>query len=193
MPGRFGKGLDRGRGVHGAKWVFVTPEREFIHYKQLRETLGAGYDAHRKQHGDWILFKSTKEAKRYVGLLTGVDAGLIRNLDRQVRFDLIVANPEGLRVKIGVYIADFVFEEARPGPPLDDWPCHFLPESAHCDRQFEATFKTHTCGARLDHEGRIREWTWHRVVEDVKGYKEDLYLWKRKHFEVQYGRAITEF
>lgn len=32
----------------------------------------------------------------------------------------------------------------------------------------------------------------HRVVEDVKGCKTPLYLWKRRHFEAQYGFAITE-
>ena len=30
------------------------------------------------------------------------------------------------------------------------------------------------------------------VVEDVKGFRTDLYKWKKKHFEVQYGIKITE-
>jgi hypothetical protein len=30
------------------------------------------------------------------------------------------------------------------------------------------------------------------VVEDVKGFKTPLYRWKKKHFEAQYGIAITE-
>lgn len=38
-----------------------------------------------------------------------------------------------------------------------------------------------------DNEGRT-------VVEDVKGQarREDLYLWKRRHFRIEYGLEITE-
>jgi hypothetical protein len=34
--------------------------------------------------------------------------------------------------------------------------------------------------------------TWAPVVEDVKGNPEDLYLWKRKHFEAQNGVTLRE-
>lgn len=30
------------------------------------------------------------------------------------------------------------------------------------------------------------------IVEDVKGFKTDLYRWKKKHVEAQYGISITE-
>ena len=30
------------------------------------------------------------------------------------------------------------------------------------------------------------------VVEDVKGFRTQLYKWKKKHFEAQYGIKITE-
>lgn len=30
------------------------------------------------------------------------------------------------------------------------------------------------------------------VIEDVKGMKTELYRWKKKHFEAQYGITITE-
>ncbi len=30
------------------------------------------------------------------------------------------------------------------------------------------------------------------VVEDVKGWRTEMYLWKKKHFEAQYGIAILE-
>ena len=30
------------------------------------------------------------------------------------------------------------------------------------------------------------------VIEDVKGMKTDMYRWKKKHFEAQYGIRITE-
>ena len=32
----------------------------------------------------------------------------------------------------------------------------------------------------------------HRVIEDVKGYKTQLYVWKKKHVEAQYGITILE-
>ena len=31
-----------------------------------------------------------------------------------------------------------------------------------------------------------------QVVEDVKGHRTQLYFWKKKHFEAQYGFPITE-
>ena len=33
---------------------------------------------------------------------------------------------------------------------------------------------------------------WRIVVMDVKGFRTDLYKWKKKHFEAQYGIKITE-
>lgn len=36
------------------------------------------------------------------------------------------------------------------------------------------------------------DWTWERVVEDVKGFKTPLYLWKKKHVEAQYDIKIHE-
>lgn len=30
------------------------------------------------------------------------------------------------------------------------------------------------------------------IIEDSKGYRTDLYRWKKKHFEAQYGREILE-
>lgn len=30
------------------------------------------------------------------------------------------------------------------------------------------------------------------VVEDVKGYRTDMYRWKKKHFEAEYGLPIVE-
>ena len=31
-----------------------------------------------------------------------------------------------------------------------------------------------------------------KVVEDAKGVRTQLYQWKRRHFEIQYGMPITE-
>lgn len=30
------------------------------------------------------------------------------------------------------------------------------------------------------------------IIEDVKGYRTDMYRWKKRHFEAEYGREITE-
>ena len=49
---------------------------------------------------------------------------------------------------------------------------------------YVADFRYHTtewCGC-----------AWGCVVEDVKGVKTDLYRWKKKHVEAQYGITITE-
>lgn len=57
---------------------------------------------------DFDSFDSTGEAGRWAELLLKVQAGLINKLDRQVRFDLL-AYCEGGPVKVGQYIADFVY------------------------------------------------------------------------------------
>lgn len=39
-------------------------------------------------------------------------------------------------------------------------------------------------------------WQWVEVVEDVKpsgGHREDLYLWKKRHFEAEHNRTILEW
>lgn len=149
---RFGPKLDRGQGMHGAKWVYVTPEGHMINYAQLKLEGG-------QKHDDWLLFKSMKEAKRWIALLGMQNVGHVRNLARQVRFDLLVTRPDGIKEKIGVYVADHVFERRRLNVA----------------------------------EGVLEALAWEKVVEDVKGYREDLYKWKRRHFEAQYGMPLSEF
>lgn len=141
--GKPGGAPDRGRRTHGAKWVFVTPAREMLEYNLVKSA----------KQPDWVLVKSRKEAVRYLGLLALQDSGKVRKLARQVRIDLLVRNPEGLMVKIGVYTADHVYDEAV-----------------------------------FDDTGEVIRWE--AVVEDVKGYAEDLFLWKRKHLEVQLGITL---
>ncbi len=48
-------------------------------------------------------------------------------------------------------------------------------------------YKADHCYDELQDDG-----TWDSIVEDVKGNPEDLYLWKRKHFEAQNGKRIRE-
>lgn len=158
--GRFGgKGLDRGRATHGAKWCFVTLEDEMLNYAQLRE--GHENDPPWTKHLKimralgWELFKSQKEAKKFLALRLQQRGGLIRNLQRQVKQALNVRRPDGLDVTIGHYVADFTYDERVPA-------------------ENHATIE------------------WRFVVEETKGYAEDLYLWKRKHFEAQYGIALKQ-
>lgn len=89
---------------------------------------------------DGITFASKAEAKRYQEIKWLLFSGKIERCSRQNRFPLLVNG-----VKIGDYVADFVYWE----------------------------------------NGK-------QVVEDVKGFKTPLYRWKKKHFEAQYGVAITE-
>lgn len=152
-------GLDRGQGVHGASWVFVTGTNEVIDYKSMRivQDTDAKWKAFRKNHPDWELFKSKKEARRYVGLRMLERAGQVKGLKRQVRIDLLVTRPDGLKQKIGVYVADFTYQE-RVG----------------LDGPLEV--------------GGI----WVTIIEDAKGYAEDLYKWKKAHVEAQLGVQIRE-
>jgi len=155
---RFGQRLDRGRRTHGAKWCFVPPSGDrMLNYRELREGYATEKEwaAWRKAHKDWILFKSQREAKRWIYLVDALRAGGVRALRRQVKMPLQVQRPDGLAETIGHYFADFVYEE------------HGLTEDPQVD-------------------------IWTGVVEESKGYREDLYIWKKRHFEVQYGTKIRE-
>lgn len=92
-------GADRGT-ARGAKRYIVTPDFQMIDH------------ALAKQHKiDGIFFQSGSEAKRWVGLNTLARAGLVRYLERQVRYDLHVTRRDGLKVKIGSWKCDFRYEE----------------------------------------------------------------------------------
>lgn len=66
---------------------------------------------------DFDSFDSTGEARRWAELLLKVNARLISDLRRQVRFDLMAHRADGVGVKVGQYIADYVYtrdgEEVR--------------------------------------------------------------------------------
>jgi hypothetical protein len=100
------KGLDRGRR-QGARWVFVTPEGGLVEY-DLAKTIGV-------DGRGWILFRSRKEAKRWIALRAEAEFGTIRNLRRQVDFPLFAVRPDGAKEKACSYRADFVYERNVPG------------------------------------------------------------------------------
>ena len=99
---------------------------------------------------DGIRFHSKKEGARWRELKARVVAGQVRDLYRQVRFDLHAFNPAAPEkgfIKIGSYVADFVYFDVERGQ---------------------------------------------KVVEDTKGWRTEMYLWKKKHAEAEWGIAIEE-
>lgn len=66
------------------------------------------YRAKKQRCWDGTVFDSKKELLRWETLLWMSKVGKIRNLRRQVSYDLVVCD-----IKICKYIADFVYEEKR--------------------------------------------------------------------------------
>ena len=120
------------------------------------------YNNSKVQTADGKIFDSVKEYKRYLHLCTLQNAGVISELDRQVKFELIPSQWEvverygrhGQRLKDGKkcveaainYIADFTYK---------------------------------------DKDGNL-------IVEDVKGVKDDKYVIKRKLMLYLKGIKILE-
>lgn len=109
---------------------------------------------------------SMREAKRYLFLLNEQDAGRISRLRRQVRYALNVRRPDGLNETIATYICDFeYYDTTAPG-----------------------------VGKVVEDPIGGEKLTLHSVlvVEDCKGFKTEMYLRSKKHFEAQYGIRIKE-
>lgn len=118
------------RGKYGAQKTGVLPDLRLVE----PGTPGA------------LVFDSKREAERYVALRMQLRSGAIEGLELQPRFVLHVVGPDGVKVPIGSYIADFRFRQA----------------------------------------GRD-------VIEDVKGFAgKELYVWKKRHVQAEYGIAIVE-
>lgn len=65
---------------------------------------------------DGITFDSKREAKRYQELKLMERAGIIRDLKRQVRYELIPAfDCNGKHYRPATYIADFVYTDVNTG------------------------------------------------------------------------------
>lgn len=69
---------------------------------------------------DGIKFDSKKEARRYRQLSLLQSAGIIQDLRRQVRFELVPAQYEGDKCveRSVVYVADFVYTETGTGAQI---------------------------------------------------------------------------
>ena len=108
---------------------------------------GSKYHA-RKIVVDGITFDSRKEAMRWQELKLMERAGIIRDLKRQVRYELIPAfDCDGKHYRSATYIADFVYTDVKTGE---------------------------------------------EIVEDVKGYRPDVYRLKSKLFAYRYQKIIKE-
>ena len=97
---------------------------------------------------DGIVFDSKREAKRWQELKLLERSGAIRDLRRQVKYELIPAfDCDGKHYRPATYIADFVYTDCKTGK---------------------------------------------EIVEDVKGYRPDVYRLKSKLFAYRYGVSILE-
>lgn len=150
--GGFGK-LDRGRAMMGAKHCWVTGALALLDTKPA-------------ERADF--FRSRREAKRWIALKQEERfGGVIRNMRRQVKFKLHATRPDGTRVHVCSYIADFVYERKVGGVPA----------------------------GRSDIAGMVAvtDETWWEVIEDSKGHRTDLYRLKKLWLEAEYfPRTITE-
>jgi hypothetical protein len=70
----------------------------------------------RTQTGDGITHDSAKEARRWVILKMFEDAGSVKDLQRQVRYDLHVAGG----AKLWAYVADFVYLDSDGVTVVED-------------------------------------------------------------------------
>lgn len=121
-----------------------------------------------QQHGiTGELFQSKKEAKVYIARLEQQANKVIRNLRRgkKERIQLHTTNADGLKVKVTSYEPDFLYEEqiGRPGG----------------DEAIAEAF------------GEVPV-LWTPVVEDVKGWRQDIYKLKKRWVEAEYGIVIRE-
>lgn len=113
---------------------------------------------------DGILFDSKKEAQRYQQLKLMEKAGVICDLKRQVKYELIPAQYiDGKCVERAVtYVSDFEYYMLKPP-------------------RVKSVMVSHKEGIVGEH-----------IVEDVKGVRTPEYVIKRKLMLYKYGIRITE-
>ena len=100
-----------------SKGIYVTPDLMLID-----ADTAAKVDKKQRAELEWIFFRSKREAKCWIGLRQQEKAGLIRNLQRQVKFELqcptfhergelFQAPPS----TVTTYAADFVYDRVDSG------------------------------------------------------------------------------
>lgn len=96
-----------------------------------------------------INFGSHHEGKRYCQLLLLRRAGeIVGEIELQPRFELLTVTPDGMKARVGLYIADFRYTNKK---------------------------------------GQV-------VIEDAKQWagRTELYAWKKRHVQLQFGITIEE-
>ena len=83
--------------------------------KVIKRAKRGKYNAIRTQTADGITHASKKEAARWLFLLEQQAKGVIRDLRRQVKYELHVQD-----IKVGSYIADFVYLHPEKGLVVTD-------------------------------------------------------------------------
>lgn len=117
---------------------------------------------------DNIRFHSTKEAGRYLELKLLLKAGHIRNLKLQPHYTLMAPVIRGGLENIHAG----KFERVSA---IGEY---------HADFSYDELYSTNPLWPK-----------WRFVVEDVKSpatAKKDMYVWKKRHFQRQYGIEIRE-
>jgi len=110
-----------GRGTGGqnktagfSKGCYVTPDLQL-----LDQDAGAKMDKKERDAHGWIFFRSKREAKCWIVLRQKEEAGLIGNLERQVKFDLqcpAFTNGEMFGrapVTVTTYACDFRYDDLQ--------------------------------------------------------------------------------
>lgn len=121
---------------------------------------------------DGHVFDSRIEAKHYQQLKLREKAGEIRNLRMQVKYDLWAYGP-GDRTKVGVFIADFVYEEKQEDVDMD--------ARSITEWWEEVTVDVKPARQRRKRDGRL-----------MPDRATPVYKLKAKLFRANYGKPIKE-
>lgn len=167
--------------------------------------MSSKYHAKKVLSMDGIEFDSKLEAKRWDYLRDMEKQGRIRNLQRQVEFDIIPRQPKlairQLKRKLKVeeklgeypvtYIADFVYEIHYAGPlafdPQVDNLNYYTPRGDMVYyAQVSGVIEPEPCATIEQWSGPIT------VVEDTKGVRTRDYILKRKLMRYMNNVAIRE-
>lgn len=89
---------------------------------------------------DGIRFHSKGEAGRWLLLRQLEKGGLIKNLERQIKFPLEVSTPGAGPKVIGNYYADFRYWEEKRGTVVEDFKGYATPLYRHKKKHVEAQY-----------------------------------------------------
>lgn len=162
-PGTRPAGRTKAHGWNDAKRAWICSSCFAWHDRKPRGCINPACAAPRS---GMLYFPSKGQGQRYMALYQRQRAGVVRGLQHHPEYALCCPTPDGGFATVGVYQADTTYEE--------------LTEQRDPDGQLPLA------GARRE--------VWVRVVEDFKPKAEEArdpkFLWKKAHFEAQYGIEI---